>query len=104
MVGDLGVSDDSNRQVNEWFIGHMDKAPFHKLCYDFSITAKLIIDYLIEIGNDSALVIDTINGMTPLQMLPMNPHASAESIEELAFYLGIQEKIPLEYTKDYNVD
>ena len=69
-----------NRRVNEWLFHHMDAAPFHKLCYDSSVTTKQISDYLHEHGDDSALAIDTIHGMTPLHILSMNPHAPPDAI------------------------
>ena len=31
------VTEESNRQVKEWLIRHMDDSPFHKICYDSSI-------------------------------------------------------------------
>ena len=61
----------------------MDEAPFHKLCYNSSVTTKEINDHLNENSNDSALQVDTIHGMTPLHILTMNPHASADSIATL---------------------
>ena len=89
----------------------MDAAPFHKLCYDSSVTTKQINEYLAEHGNDSALAIDTIHGMTPLHMLSMNPYAPAESIAALlkpdkaaAFCLDNTDKSPLDYVKAYNAD
>jgi len=78
--GDTEVTDESNGLVNEWLVHHMDAAPFHKLCYNSTIATKQINDYLHEHGNDSALAIDTIHGMTPLHMLSMNPHAPADTI------------------------
>jgi hypothetical protein len=73
-------SDESDRRVNEWLFHHMDEWPFHKLCYDSYVTNKQISDYLNENGNDAALAIDPHNGMTPLHMLSMNPHAPADTI------------------------
>ena len=97
--------------MNEWLIHHMDEAPFHKICYDSSITTQLINDYLNEYGNDSALQIDTTHGMTPLHMLSMNPHAPSETIAALldvkvdvAFRLDNEGKTSLDYARDYNVD
>ena len=77
------ASDENNRLVNEWLVHHMDKAPFDKLCYNFDITAEHINDYLSEHGNDSALAIDTIYGMNPLQMLSMNPNAPSDAFAAL---------------------
>eukprot|EP00554_Chaetoceros_debilis_P001197 CAMPEP_0194095892 /NCGR_PEP_ID=MMETSP0149-20130528/57063_1 /TAXON_ID=122233 /ORGANISM="Chaetoceros debilis, Strain MM31A-1" /LENGTH=350 /DNA_ID=CAMNT_0038781853 /DNA_START=91 /DNA_END=1139 /DNA_ORIENTATION=+ len=71
------ANDESNRRVNEWLFHHMDHAPFHKLCYNSSITTKHLNAYINEHGNDTALDIDTIHGMTPLHMLSMNPHSPA---------------------------
>eukprot|EP01083_Nonionella_stella_P053158 140736_1 len=92
--------------VNEWLIHHMDEAPFHKLCYKPSISTKQINDYLNEYGTDSALVIDTIHGMTPIHMLAMNPHASTDSIAALLdsnmeafFCLDHQQKTTIEYSR-----
>eukprot|EP01083_Nonionella_stella_P047353 126735_1 len=107
-----GVTDESIRRVNEWLLHYMDAAPFHKLCYTSSITVKEINDYLSENGNDSALQIDTVHGMTPLHILTMNPHAPADAIAalltsnmEAVFFLETsQQKTPLEYARDYNVD
>ena len=100
----------SNRRVNEWLIHHMDDSPFHKLCYDSSVTTRQINDYLHERGNDAALVIDTIHGKTPLHMLSMNPHAPADAIAalldvnmEVAFCLDNQGKMSMDYARDYNV-
>eukprot|EP00554_Chaetoceros_debilis_P008716 CAMPEP_0194100150 /NCGR_PEP_ID=MMETSP0150-20130528/1122_1 /TAXON_ID=122233 /ORGANISM="Chaetoceros debilis, Strain MM31A-1" /LENGTH=270 /DNA_ID=CAMNT_0038786479 /DNA_START=129 /DNA_END=938 /DNA_ORIENTATION=- len=104
------VTDASLRQVNEWLIHHMDEAPFHKLCYNSSITTRHINDYLNEHGNDSTLNFDMIHGMTPLHMLSMNPHAPADAIAalldvnvEVAFCLDHEGKISLDYARDYNV-
>merc|ERR1711865_258213 len=75
-----------------------------------SITTKHIKDYLNEHGNDSALAIDTIHGMTPLHILSMNHHAPADTIAALfnfniqtIFCADNQQKTPLEYARDYNV-
>jgi len=40
-------------------------------------------DYLTENGDDAAIQIDTIHGMTHLHMLTMNPHAQADAIAAL---------------------
>jgi len=104
------VTDVSNLQVNEWLIHEMDVAPFHKLCYNSTITTKHINDYLREHGNDSALAIDPIHGMTPLHILSMNPYAPADAIAALfnfnmqaVFCADNQQNNPLEYARDYNV-
>jgi len=104
------VTDESNRRVNEWLFHHMDEAPFHKLCYDSSVTTKQISDYLHEHGNDSALAIDPYHGMTPLHILSMNPNAPADAIAALfnsniqtVFCADNQQKTPLDYARDYNV-
>ena len=39
---------ESVHRVYEWLIHHMDETPFHKLCYNSSITTKHINDYLNE--------------------------------------------------------
>eukprot|EP01083_Nonionella_stella_P050103 133373_1 len=88
----------------------MDETPFHKLCYNFSVTTKQINGYLAEHGNASVLVIDANNDMTPLHMLSMNPNAPEDAIAALLnsntdaiFCLDHQQKTPLEYARDYNV-
>ena len=105
-----GVTNESNRRVNEWLFHHMDEAPFHKLCSDSSVTTKQISDYLHEHGNDSALAIDPYHGMNPLHILSMNPHAPADAIAALfdsniqtVFCADNQQKTPLEYARDCNV-
>jgi hypothetical protein len=102
---------ESNRRVNNWLHHHMDNAPFHKICYDSFVTAKQISDYLTENGNDSALAVDPRHGMTPLHILSMNPRAPADTIValfnsnmEAAFRQDAQEKTPLDYAREYNVD
>ena len=60
-------------RVNEWLIHHNDQAPFH----DSSVTTKQINDHLIANGNDEALEIDLIHGMTTLHVLSINPRAPA---------------------------
>eukprot|EP00554_Chaetoceros_debilis_P009836 CAMPEP_0194105466 /NCGR_PEP_ID=MMETSP0150-20130528/5666_1 /TAXON_ID=122233 /ORGANISM="Chaetoceros debilis, Strain MM31A-1" /LENGTH=280 /DNA_ID=CAMNT_0038793347 /DNA_START=311 /DNA_END=1153 /DNA_ORIENTATION=+ len=104
------ATDESNRRVNEWLIHHMDTSPFHKLCYNSSVTTKQINDYLTDHGDDSALTIDAIHGMTPLHMLSMNPHAPADAAAvllnvnmEVAFRMDNQGKTPIDYARDYNV-
>ena len=89
----------------------MDGAPFHKLCYDSSITAKQINDYIIENGKGSALAVDPHHGMPPLHMLSMNPNAPVNSIIALlnanmaaAFCLDNKDKNPLDYAIAYNAD
>ena len=88
-----------------------NEAPFHKLCSNSSITVKDIVTYLTENGNDSALAIDTIYEMTPLHMMSMNPYAPAVAIGALlnsnvesALCVDNQQRTPLEYGRDYNVD
>ena len=105
---DGSITAQSSRRVNEWLIHHiMDEAPFHKLCYNSSIATKHLKDYLNERGNDSALAIDTIHGMTPLHMLSMNPHASADAMTalldvdmEVVFRLDNQGKISLDHARN----
>ena len=104
------LTDESNNNVNEWLDQHMDEAPFHKICYNSSISTKQLNDYLQEHGNDAALAIDPYYGMTPLHMLSMNPYAPADAVAallevnvETAFSLDNEGKIPLDYARDYNV-
>ena len=106
----ITITHESIRRVKEWLIHHMDEAPFHKLCYDSSITATQINKYLDKNGDDAALHIDKIHGMTPLHMLTMNPHAPADAIaalfnanKEAIFCTNYHEKTPLEYATDHNV-
>ena len=103
-------ADESNRQVNEWLIHHMDQVPFNKPFYDSSVTTKHINDYLAENGTEAALAIDTYHAMTPLHMLSMNPHAPADTIAalldvdvEVAFCLDNQGKMSMDYAREYNV-
>eukprot|EP01083_Nonionella_stella_P237860 834053_1 len=100
----------SKNQPNTWLIHHMDEAPFHKLCYNPSVTTKQINDYLTEHGTGPALQIDPHRGMTPLHMLSMNPNAPADAIASLfnsnmeaIFCTDNQQKTPLQYARDYNV-
>lgn len=97
--------------MNQWLVHHMDGAPFHKLCYDSSITAKQINDYIIENGKGSALAVDPHHGMPPLHMLSMNPNAPVNSIIALlnanmaaAFCLDNTDETPLDNAKAYNTD
>ena len=97
--------------MNEWLVHQMDEAPFHKLCYDSSVTTNQINEYLNENGNDSALTVDPYHGMTPLHVLTMNPHAPADAIAalfesntEAAFLRDNKRNTPLDYAKEYNVD
>ena len=113
--GDIDeYTDESHRRLKEWLIHHMDASPFHKLCYNSSITTKQLNDYLTDTdhGDDSALTIDidAIHGMTPLHMLSMNPHAPADAAAvflnvnmEVAFCMDNQGKTPIDYARDYNV-
>eukprot|EP00554_Chaetoceros_debilis_P009070 CAMPEP_0194099472 /NCGR_PEP_ID=MMETSP0150-20130528/644_1 /TAXON_ID=122233 /ORGANISM="Chaetoceros debilis, Strain MM31A-1" /LENGTH=338 /DNA_ID=CAMNT_0038785683 /DNA_START=122 /DNA_END=1135 /DNA_ORIENTATION=+ len=102
----------NNLQVNEWLVHHMDEAPLHKICYNSFVSTKHINDYLTEHGNDTALQIDTIHGMTPLHILSMNPHAPSDTIAallnsnmEASMCLDTnQHKTPLEYAREYNVE
>jgi len=109
------TSDESSRRVNEWLFHHMDgvmdDAPFHRLCYNSSIKTKHINDYLAENGTDAAFTIDPYHAMTPLHMLSMNLHATADTIAalldvnmEAAFCLDNQGKMSMDYARDYNVD
>lgn len=56
----------------------MDKLIFH--FFNFSVTTNQVNDYLNEHSNDTALVIDKIHGVTPLHILSINPHDSADTI------------------------
>jgi hypothetical protein len=108
--GDVSIINESVRQFHEWLIHDMEETPFHKLCCDSFVTTKEINDYLNENGNDSALQIDKIHGMTPLHMLAMNPYASADCIASLfnsnmeaVFCLDNKERTPIDYARDNNV-
>ena len=70
-----------NCRTNDWIflITRMDEMPFHKLCYDSSVNTQKINDYINKHGNNSALQIEAIHGMTPLHMLSMNPYASEDA-------------------------
>lgn len=103
------LTDESNRRVNEWLIHHMDKTPFHKLCYTSFITTKQINNYLNEDISNSALQSDPVRSMTPLHLLAMNPHAPADSIVALfesnidaVFSLDNDLNTPLDYAREYN--
>ena len=105
-----GDDEDKKRGNKEWMYNHMDQKPLHKLCCDSSVSTKKINSYLNDHGNDSALRIETINDMTCLHMLTMNPNAPADAISalfdfnmEAFFCVDNQQKIPLEYARDYNV-
>eukprot|EP01083_Nonionella_stella_P069796 186301_1 len=105
----MGIIRNTDGQVNEWLVHRIDDAPFHKLCYDSSVTTKQVSDYLIENGINSALQIDTVHGMNPLHMLCMNPHASADAILALlktninaASIRDHEGKNPLYYALYYN--
>uniref|UniRef100_A0A7S3QJ06 Leucine-rich repeat domain-containing protein n=1 Tax=Chaetoceros debilis TaxID=122233 RepID=A0A7S3QJ06_9STRA len=105
------LSDESIRRVKEWLIHHMDESPFQKLCYDTSVTASKINDYLDENVPGSALHVERIHGMTPLHMLTMNPHAPADAIAalfvsnmEAIFQSDHQERDPLDNARTYNAD
>eukprot|EP01083_Nonionella_stella_P241314 842807_1 len=74
---------ESNRQVNEWLVRHMDEAPLYQLCYNSSVNTQEINYNLVEQENYSGLHVDTIYSMTPLYMLTMNPHAPTDSITAL---------------------
>ena len=103
------VINESERRVNEWLHQHMDVSPFHKLCYDSSITTRRINEYLDENSNDSARQTDTSYGMTPLHMLAMNSNAPADSIAalldcnmDIVFCLDNQNQTPIDYARVYN--
>eukprot|EP01083_Nonionella_stella_P109326 318633_1 len=87
----------------------MDKSPFHKLCYSSSVTTKQISEYLNGHGNDAALTCGTLHGMTPLHILSMNPHSTADAILTLlkadinaASVKDHEGKTPLYYVLYYN--
>ena len=88
----------------------MDESPFQHLCYNSFVTVKQINDHLNENGNESAIVIEAIRGISPLHMLSMNPKAPADTIAALSdfgmevfFCLNNRQKTPLEHARDYNV-
>ena len=101
---------ESISRVDEWLLHHMDHAPFHKVCYNPSVTTNQINDYLSQNGNDSALAIDAAHGMTPLHVISMNTHAPGETIAALfnsqtdtIFCEDNQQNTPLDYARDYNI-
>uniref|UniRef100_A0A7S3Q5T2 Leucine-rich repeat domain-containing protein n=1 Tax=Chaetoceros debilis TaxID=122233 RepID=A0A7S3Q5T2_9STRA len=104
------ATDGISPRINEWLFRHMDESPFHKGCYDSSITTRKVNDYLNEHGKASAFAVDAIHGMTPLHILAMNPYASADTIAALhisntqaALSADNQGKTTLEYARDNNV-
>lgn len=112
LADDINYTDESQRQVHNWLKHYMDESPFHKLCYNSSVSTEQINNYLnaSDIKKDSALTIDKIHSMTPLHMLAMNPHAPADSLAALldsnmaaVFCFDKQQNIPLDYARSYNV-
>jgi len=104
-----GITDDSFFGFNNWLIHHMDNWPLHKICYDVSVTATKINDYLDEHGHDSALQVDAIHGMLPLHMLARNPHAPVDAILTLlkaninaVNVMDYEKKTPIHYALTYN--
>ena len=53
LVDDIHFTDDSQRQVHNWLKHYMDESPFHKLCYDSSVTTEQINNYLNANDNNT---------------------------------------------------
>ena len=107
--GGFQVSDEDFSQTHNWLLHHMDRDPFHKLCYNSFVTTKQISDHINENGEDTARSVDSFHNMTPLHVLSMNPHASGETIATLletnkgvAFCLDTQRNSPLDYAREHN--
>ena len=103
---------ESNHQVNDWLIQHMNDFPLHTLCYDSSVTTANVNTFINHVDNSftSVLQVDKIHGMSPLHLLSMNPYAPVDAIASLlnfnteaVFSLDNQQKTPLDYGREYNV-
>jgi len=101
----------SSDHVNDWLIHHMDQSPLTKLCYSADINGARINDFLDKYGTESASQLDANHEMTPLDMLCMNPFASADLIAadlfhvnmEAAFRQDNQFNTALDYARRYNL-
>ncbi len=83
-------------------------SPLHKVCLDTNVTAKAIQECINMHGTTVASIVDH-DGMTPLHILAMNPHASITSLEacfdanmNAAITNDSRDKLPLEYLIEYD--
>lgn len=87
---------------------HHNLHPFHRTCLDINVTAKKIYDFVERYGAESAAITDH-NGMTPLHILSINPHATIGSIvtcfhiyANAALIRDTRGKSPLDYLQEYD--
>ncbi len=84
--------------------------PLHKACLQINVSTQTIHDCILTHGPIVASIIDH-DGMTPLHILAMNPHADSGTIiacfeaEMSCAFLGDSRgNTPLEYLKEYNLE
>mmetsp|Transcript_4261 Transcript_4261/g.4874 ORF Transcript_4261/g.4874 Transcript_4261/m.4874 type:complete len:363 (+) Transcript_4261:62-1150(+) len=82
---------------------HQDLPPLHKVCLDTNVTAQNLYDCIEQHGPLTASMTDH-DGMTPLHILAMNPHADLASImacfnmnAQAAFTFDSRGRMPLDY-------
>ena len=99
----------NQNEVHESIIGfYSNQPPLHQACLDTNITALTINNFIRTHGTAGASITDH-DGMTPLHILAMNPHADAGTIlacfganMNAAFASDSRYKTPLDYLMEYH--
>ncbi len=82
----------------------------HKLCLGIDVSTENIHECILQFGSSVASIVDH-DGMIPLHILAMNPHADSGAIMacfgvdmSAAFVGDSRGETPLDYLKEYNFD
>ncbi len=100
-----------NNRINQALLHlYRSQSPMHKACLDSNVNVQAIKDCIQTHGSATTYATDH-NGMTPLHILAINPHASLGAIlacfevnKSAAFQNDGEDNTPLDYLKEYNFE
>ncbi len=100
--------DQIDLSIIEFYRDHV--SPLHKVCLDTKVTAQKIRECIGKHGADTVFTKDH-DGMTPLHILAMNPHADTKALIACAdanmrvcLVQDNRHNTPLEYLRSYNFE
>mmetsp|Transcript_9661 Transcript_9661/g.11184 ORF Transcript_9661/g.11184 Transcript_9661/m.11184 type:complete len:355 (+) Transcript_9661:121-1185(+) len=101
----------SNNEIHQAILQfYQNLSPMHKVCLDTNVSSQSIKECIDTNGPGTVSIIDH-DGMTPLHILSMNPHADTGSIltcfyenMNVAFVSDSRSNTPLDYLRIYHIE
>ncbi len=110
IVGSYGPINNDHQVHHAVMNFYRNQPPLHKVCLDTNISTQTI-EACIQTSGRQAVHITDHDGMTPLHILAINPHADVSAIYACfemnmtaVFETDSRGNTPLDYLKEYNVE